>query len=99
MAVNNTNHANFIPASYILGAKINKLDMIETLCQIDLFIQAGGFHQIITLNAEMLYAAQERPELLTLINGADLVDVYKRQACCLWGKSITLGISFGKRRK
>lgn len=73
MAVNNTNHANFIPASYILGAKINKLDMIETLCQTDLFIQAGGFHQIITLNAEMLYAAQERPELLTLINGADLV--------------------------
>ena len=73
MAVNNTNNANFIPASFILGARINRLDMIETLCQIDLFIQTGGFHQIITLNAEMLYAAQENSELLSLINGADLV--------------------------
>ena len=76
MGINTTNaagNANMIPASYILGARINKLDMIETLCQVDYFIKLGGFHRLMTVNAEMLYAAQENPHFLSLINGADLV--------------------------
>ncbi len=58
----------------ILGAQIAGLDMMETLCQIDLLISdKGKMHHIITLNAEILYRAQTDAELLRIINAAALV--------------------------
>lgn len=58
----------------ILGATIGGLDMMETLCQVDLFINnKEKMHHIITLNAEILYLAQSDTELMRIINEADLV--------------------------
>ncbi len=57
----------------ILGAEISDYDMLETLCQVHLFIKENRFHQIITLNAEMLYQAQENEKLMSIIKAADLV--------------------------
>jgi len=58
----------------ILGAQIAGLDMMETLCQIDLLISnKGKMHHVITLNAEILYRAQTDEELMRIINTADLV--------------------------
>ena len=57
----------------MLGAGIHNVTMEETMCAVDGFITAGGLHQIITLNAEILYQAQFNERLLSLINKADLV--------------------------
>lgn len=57
----------------ILGAQIHGLTMEETLNKIETFIQEGTSHQIITLNAEILYRANHQPALLEIINQADLV--------------------------
>ena len=57
----------------ILGVRVDRVDMMEALCGIDSFIQQGGFHHVITLNAEIIYRAQQDPCLLELINTADLV--------------------------
>lgn len=65
----------------ILGAKISDYDMVETVCSaaalIDVGRQATGgeamLHQIVTLNAEILYKAQTDERLLSVINQAELV--------------------------
>lgn len=65
----------------ILGAKISDYDMVETVCSaaalIDVGRQAAGgepmLHQIVTLNAEILYKAQTDERLLAVINQAELV--------------------------
>ncbi len=61
----------------ILGARVDDVDMLQTLClvqkYIDQFSKNGNSHYIVTLNAEIIYKAQEDPELLQIINTADLV--------------------------
>ncbi|MCM1136914.1 MAG: WecB/TagA/CpsF family glycosyltransferase [Clostridium sp.] len=67
----------------ILGAKISDYDMVETVCSAAALIDVGraaaqdgtepASHQIVTLNAEILYKAQTDPRLLQVINQAELV--------------------------
>lgn len=65
----------------ILGAKISDLDMVETVCALAAYIDVGRqqnsteplLHHIVTLNAEILYKAQDDPRLLDIINRAALV--------------------------
>jgi N-acetylglucosaminyldiphosphoundecaprenol N-acetyl-beta-D-mannosaminyltransferase len=57
----------------ILDVRVDKVDMMGALCVVDSFIQKGGFHHIITLNAEIIYQAQFNQHLKELINSADLV--------------------------
>lgn len=57
----------------ILGVRVDKVDMMDALCYVDSFIRGGGFHHIITLNAEIIYQAQFNQPLKELINSADLV--------------------------
>ncbi|MCL6561049.1 MAG: WecB/TagA/CpsF family glycosyltransferase [Firmicutes bacterium] len=57
----------------LLGAWIDALNMDEVEERLAGFIRTGDPHQVITLNPEMLYRAQQEPELLNLINGASLV--------------------------
>ncbi|MEW5898141.1 MAG: WecB/TagA/CpsF family glycosyltransferase [Bacillota bacterium] len=57
----------------LFGARIDALRMSEVEERIADFIRAGSPHQVITLNPEILYRAQQEPALLALINGAALV--------------------------
>jgi N-acetylglucosaminyldiphosphoundecaprenol N-acetyl-beta-D-mannosaminyltransferase len=61
----------------VLGARVDNVDMLQTLClvqkYIDQFSKNGNNHYIVTLNAEIIYKAQEDPDLLQIINTADLV--------------------------
>lgn len=47
--------------------------MDEAINRIQEFIQAGSLHQVITLNAEILYRATQDPALMSVIRQADLV--------------------------
>ncbi|MCL2817573.1 MAG: WecB/TagA/CpsF family glycosyltransferase [Clostridiales bacterium] len=57
----------------MLGAKIDDADMAGALLRLRPFIGRGEARQAVTLNAEMLFRAQKNPELLRVINEADLV--------------------------
>lgn len=57
----------------ILGARVDALKMEEAEEQIANFVRSGLPHQVVTLNPEILYRAQQEPELLDLINHAHLV--------------------------
>ena len=57
----------------LLGVKISSKKMQETLSEISSYIKKGSFHHVITLNAEILYRAQTDPELMEIINAADIV--------------------------
>jgi N-acetylglucosaminyldiphosphoundecaprenol N-acetyl-beta-D-mannosaminyltransferase len=57
----------------ILDIRVDKVDMMGALCVVDSFVQEGGFHHIVTLNAEIIYQAQFNQPLKDLINSADLV--------------------------
>ena len=61
------------PHVQILGAKIDRLDLPQTLERIADFIVSGRTHHVLTLNAEILDQAASNPTLLELINQADLV--------------------------
>lgn len=57
----------------ILGAHVDIVNAKQTLQRIKKLSKMGEPAHIITLNAEIVYQAQENPELLNIINGADLV--------------------------
>lgn len=57
----------------ILGAPVDCMEMVDALCSIDNFVEDGSLHHIITLNAEILYKAQDDKNLLEIINAADMV--------------------------
>lgn len=57
----------------ILGAKVDAVDMEGAVDRIRRFIREGTSHHVITLNAEIIYRAQQEPELMQVINQADLV--------------------------
>lgn len=63
----------YIMSTKILGARIHQVTMIEALNRIENFIQEGSPHQVITLNAEILYRATQEVALMNIINQADLV--------------------------
>ena len=62
----------------ILGARVDRVSMSQTVGFVAEAIKEGKAapkqpKHIITLNAEIIYRAQQEPELLQLINQADLV--------------------------
>lgn len=57
----------------ILGARVDLVNTRESLERIRSFIVNQQSAHVITLNAEIVYQAQNDPELLKIINGADLV--------------------------
>ncbi len=57
----------------ILGVKINKIAIAETLRKIEGFLSSGNTHYIVTVNPEMVVLAQKDPEFKEIINKADLV--------------------------
>lgn len=57
----------------ILGAYVDIVSAEQTMQRIKELIQTGKPSHVITLNAEIVYQAQENPELLRIINEADLV--------------------------
>ncbi|SHE83467.1 N-acetylmannosaminyltransferase [Desulfofundulus australicus DSM 11792] len=57
----------------LLGARVDAVDLAGAVEKVAAFVAAGHPHQVITLNPEILYRAQKEPELLDLINRADLV--------------------------
>lgn len=57
----------------IMGAGVDRVNMLQALYRIEVFISSRQPHQIITLNSELLYRAQNEPPLLGLINQADMV--------------------------
>ena len=59
--------------SNILGVKVDAVNMDGALSKIEQYILSGRPHHVITLNAEILYTAQDDPALLEIINSAHLV--------------------------
>ncbi|MDQ0285080.1 N-acetylglucosaminyldiphosphoundecaprenol N-acetyl-beta-D-mannosaminyltransferase [Desulfofundulus luciae] len=57
----------------LLGARVDAVDLAGAVERVAAFVATGRPHQVITLNPEILYRAQQEPELLALINRADLV--------------------------
>ncbi len=57
----------------ILGIRVDRVDMVEALCRVQKYIQSDKPHQIITVNAEILYRASQDPQLKEVIDQADLV--------------------------
>lgn len=57
----------------LLGAEVDVVNIDKAEEQIAGFVSNSNPHQVVTLNPEMLYAAQGEPELLDLINSASLV--------------------------
>lgn len=59
--------------AFILGAYVDIVNSKQALQIIKQLLRAGNPAHIITLNAEIVYQAQNDEELLKIINGADLV--------------------------
>jgi N-acetylglucosaminyldiphosphoundecaprenol N-acetyl-beta-D-mannosaminyltransferase len=57
----------------ILGCLVDRVTMHEALTRIEGFLAQGAPRQVITLNAEIIVAAQTQPALREVINRADLV--------------------------
>lgn len=57
----------------VLGLKVHKVTMEESLAFIDDALKKDGLTRVITLNAEIAYGAYKDPALAALINDADLV--------------------------
>ncbi|HPF20671.1 MAG TPA: WecB/TagA/CpsF family glycosyltransferase [Syntrophomonas sp.] len=57
----------------ILGARVDLVNTRQAMERIKSFIAKRQSAHVITLNAEIVYQAQDNPELLKIINGADLV--------------------------
>lgn len=57
----------------LLGAWIDRLNMQETVASVVELVSSGRTHQVVTLNPEYLYRAQENTSLLELVNRAALV--------------------------
>lgn len=57
----------------ILGVKIDKISISETIKYIESFLNSSILHYIVTANAEIITAAQKDKEFREIINRADLV--------------------------
>ena len=61
------------PALAVLGVKLHPVSMDQALDRLEAMARSGRFHLVVTLGTEMVMRAQEDPEFLRLVNGADLV--------------------------
>ncbi|MGE5391090.1 MAG: WecB/TagA/CpsF family glycosyltransferase [Deltaproteobacteria bacterium] len=57
----------------ILGCGVDLISMEEAVAAIEKMVESGRPHQVITLNAEIIYQAREDADLQGIINSADLV--------------------------
>lgn len=57
----------------ILGVRVDRISMAETVRRVATYIASASPHQIITLNAEIMERAWREPAFRDLINAADLV--------------------------
>ncbi len=57
----------------ILGLRVDRVSVGETLAAIDRFIQERTPHTIVTADASMAVIARQDPELHAIVEGADLV--------------------------
>lgn len=57
----------------LLGVRVHRVTMEETLAAIDRFICEGGPHQVVTLDASMCVTAREDAELRRIVQTAALV--------------------------
>lgn len=56
----------------ILGVRVDQAGYHDLLAAVDAFVAAGGPHQIVTLNPEMLVAAHGDPAFRSILNAGDL---------------------------
>ncbi|MHB0866451.1 MAG: WecB/TagA/CpsF family glycosyltransferase [Thermoleophilia bacterium] len=56
----------------ILGVKVDRVEQYEALARIGVLAQTEGLSQVVTLNPEYVMRARREPELMRIINGADL---------------------------
>lgn len=57
----------------ILGCRLDRVNMKAAVGRVAAMLQGGRCHQVITLNAEIIYQARQDPALQQMINQADLV--------------------------
>lgn len=77
----------------VLGVRVDCLDMGAALMRIEEFVDAGGHHQIATVNPEFVMSAQKDSEFSKVLESADLcladgtgvVWAARRQGCELSG--------------
>jgi N-acetylglucosaminyldiphosphoundecaprenol N-acetyl-beta-D-mannosaminyltransferase len=77
----------------VLGVRVDCLDMGAALRRIEEFVDAGGHHQVATVNPEFVMSAQKDPEFSKVLESADLcladgtgvVWAARRQGCELSG--------------
>jgi len=56
----------------ILGVRVDRLSNAEAITRIEALIDAGGPHQIVTVNPEFVVIAQNDPEFKGVLDAADL---------------------------
>jgi N-acetylglucosaminyldiphosphoundecaprenol N-acetyl-beta-D-mannosaminyltransferase len=56
----------------ILGVRIDDATYADLLARVDEYVAGGGPHHVVTLNPEMVMAAQSDPSLCRALNRADL---------------------------
>ncbi|HEX7263849.1 MAG TPA: WecB/TagA/CpsF family glycosyltransferase [Candidatus Dormibacteraeota bacterium] len=77
----------------VLGVRVDCVDMDGALARIESFVEAGGRHQVATVNPEFVMRAREDPEFARVLESADLcladgsgvVWAARRQGCTLAG--------------
>ena len=77
----------------VLGVRVDCLDMGAALDRIEELVDAGGHHQVATVNPEFVMSAQKDPEFSQVLESADLcladgtgvVWAARRQGCELSG--------------
>jgi len=57
---------------YVLGVRVDDVDTAEALAIIEEYVRGGDSHQIVTVNAEFIMAAQRDEAFRRIINGASL---------------------------
>lgn len=62
-----------LPSAEILGVRVHRLNMGEAVAAIMQMLTAEGHHQVVTLNAAMLYRAVRDEQFRQLVNSASLV--------------------------
>jgi N-acetylglucosaminyldiphosphoundecaprenol N-acetyl-beta-D-mannosaminyltransferase len=56
----------------LFGVQIDRVDRPSALSRIRTFLEDGSTHQIVTVNLDFLYLAEQNPQFCTAINEADL---------------------------
>ena len=62
-----------IPFTRVLGCRVDKVTMADTLACVDRFITSGKTHQIVVVNVAKIISAMKDQELARIVEGAALV--------------------------